>query len=151
MTTRHLKTLYNFVCDVINICTSRKTIRKPRVTKNKPNKPVTLDKVQYLKISNELNIKSIDPVKIIKAKQLWVYDTVKRKLIIFKGESLDITGTTIKNIDESLVKTIRKPEEFFSKLSYGKRALETAWKSIRGKTGVTSGRLNENMVLLTVF
>ena len=149
MTTRHLKTFYTFVCNIIDTCVSsaRRITRKPRVVKDKP---IKLDKVQYAKTFGELNLKSIDPSKILNSKELWAYDTVKRKLIVLKG-NLTIKGTTVSGIEESLVKTIRKPEEFFAKLTFGRRALDNAWKSIRGKTGTTTGRLNENMVLLTVF
>ena len=149
ITARHLKTFYTFVCNIIDTCTttSKRVTRKPRVVKDKP---VKLDKVQYAKTFGELNLKSIDPSKILNSKELWAYDTVKRKLIVLKG-SLTIKGTTVSGIEESLVKTIRKPEEFFAKLTFGRRALDNAWKSIRGKTGTTTGRLNENMVLLTVF
>jgi hypothetical protein len=47
--------------------------------------------------------------------------------------------------------TLRKPDEFFKGLSLGKRALNTAIKTLRTKPAVPNGRFNEETILLGAF
>jgi hypothetical protein len=96
---------------------------------------------------------SIEPAKIIGADELWVYIPASRKLTVFRGvdgKPLSVSRTSITNYDveKSETKTIRKPEQFFKGLSYGKRAMANAWKSIETKPSKARARITDDMILL---
>lgn len=127
-------------------------VRKPR--KTKPKSPAKLvEKMKYLSDHSELGLKSMKPTSIIGASEVWLYDTVKRKMFVYYGETggLSVKGTTILNYDTSTseVKTIRKPEAL-KKLSTGKRGMSNFWKTIKTKGSKPNGRTNENMIILSV-
>jgi hypothetical protein len=154
-----LRRLVAFVQSIIDDCTqqavSAKSQRKPRARKAKPAS-VIVNKMKYLREYPELNLKSIDPAKIIGSTELWVYVPEKRKLIVYRGADngyLGVSGMSITNYDlkTSEVKTLRKPDEFFKGLSsMGKRAMGNAWKAVRAKVSNPRARINEEMILLAV-
>lgn len=154
-----LRKFLEFVQQIIADCNqqvvSAKAQRKPRTKKTKPPS-VIVKKIKYMKECAELNLKSIDPAKIIGASELWVYHPVKRKLTVFRGADggfLSVSGMSITNYDveKSETKTIRKPDAFFKGLSsYGKRAMVNAWKAINATPSSPRGRINEEMILLAV-
>lgn len=158
LTKVQLRKLMEFVQQIIADCNqqvvSAKAQRKPRARKVKPPS-IIVKKLKYMKECAELSLKSIDPAKIVGASELWVYHPVKRKLSVFRGADggfLSVSGMSITNFDieKSETKTIRKPQEFFKGLSYGKRAMANAWKAINAKTSAVRGRINEEMILLAV-
>lgn len=148
-----------FVQSLIDDCTqqsvSAKAQRKPRARKAKPA-AVVAKNIKCMREYIELNLKSIEPAKIIGSTELWVYVPEKRKLIVYRGAAggyLGVSGMSVTNYDTktSEVKTLRKPEEFFKGLSsYGKRALSNAWKAINAKTSAPRSRISEDMILLAV-
>lgn len=156
---RNLTKYRDFIQSIVNDCSqqvvSAKAQRKPRTRKVKPPH-VVVKNVKVMKEYAELNLKSLPPEKIIGAEELWVYIPEKRKLIVYyaaNGEPLGVKGKSITNYDvnESGVKTIRKPEEFFKGLnSTGKRAMANAWKNVKGKASKPRGRMNDTMLILAV-
>lgn len=156
-TKRGLRQFTDFIRQIIADCNqqvvSAKAQRKPRARKVKPA-AVVAKNIQCMREFPELGLKSIAPEKIIGATELWVYNTATRKLIWFKAADsnyLGVSGMSITNYDVqgSEVKTLRKPEEFFKKLtSTGKRAMANAWKAINAKTSSPRSRINETMILL---
>lgn len=156
-TKRKLKQFYEFLQNIIADCNQQvmtaKSLRKPRKRKAKPAS-VIVKKMTYMREYAPLNLKSISPEEIIKSSELWVYNTVTRKLIVYYADNgtLGVSGMSITNYDvnKSEVKTLRKPEEFFKKLtSTGKRAMANAWKSIKAKVSSPRARINEDMILLS--
>ena len=95
------------------------------------------------------------PEDILTATELWVYNTKYRKLQVYKADfgSLGVKGTTIIgfSVKDSQSMTLRKPEEFFKGLSFGKRALNNAVKPIKTKPSTPNGRFNEDTILLGAF
>jgi len=153
-----LRRVIAFVQSIVDDCqqqiVSAKAQRKPRARKVKPPS-VIASKVKYMREYAELKLKSIEPAKIIGASELWVYAPEKRKLTVYRGADggyLGVSGTSITNYDTKLseVKTIRKPEEFFKGLSFGKRAMANAWKAIKSKATSPRSRINDEMILLAV-
>lgn len=153
---RELKQFYEFLQNIIAECNQQvmiaKTLRKPRKQKVKPAS-VIVNKMSFMREYAPLNLKSISPEDILKSSELWVYNTVTRKLIVYYAENgtLGVSGKSIINYDvnKSGIKTLRKPEEFFKSLgSIGKRAMSAAWKSIKTKASNPKGRINEDMILL---
>ena len=154
-----LKKMVTFIEQIIADCAqqivSARAQRKPRARKVKPPS-VLVKKLRYLKEFTELNLKSIEPAKIIGSAELWVYNTGKRKMTVFYGADggyLGVSGTSVTNYDvsKSETKTLRKPEEFFKGLtSTGKRALANAWKAVKSKATSPRGRISEEMILFAV-
>lgn len=152
-----LKKYYAWLQQIVKDCdqqvVSAKVARKPRVVKVKPPSVVAA-KIKPMREYPELELSSVDPAKIIGATELWVYIPKTRKLAVFYGnELLDVKGTAILNynVEKSVSKTIRKPEEFFKKLSStGKRAMANAWKEIKTTESKPRNRINGDMVLLAV-
>lgn len=134
----------------------KKVTRKARARKA-PSKEKLVSKMKYLKDDTKLKIVSINPVDIVGATTLWVYNTKTRKLGAYVAEStagtLGVRGSTILGFDEmkSVSKTLRKPEEQLAAFNKaGKVALRTFLTSIRAVETKMNGRINKDMVLLKV-
>lgn len=156
-TKRGLKQFAEFIRQIVADCdqqvVSAKVHRKPRARKEKPAS-VIVKKMSYLKEYADLNLKSVSAEKIVGSSELWVYNTVSRKLIVYYGADggyLGVSGMSITNYDvtKSEVKTLRDPAKFFKGLtSTGKRAMANAWKTIRAKVSKPRARINDEMILL---
>ena len=100
---------------------------------------------------------SINPVDIIGAQVLWVYNTKTRKLGKYVAEdmggALNIKGTTITGYNESksVSKTLRKPEAQIKEfLSAGKIDLRKYLENIKATEVKLNGRINADTILLKV-
>ena len=127
-----------------------KIVRKTR--KKKPVAAVKLvERLQYQKEDTNLRLTSISPTDIINATELWIYNTEKRLLAVYRGK-LTVKGTTINGWDEkqSLVKKLRKPEVMIEKFrGAGVRAMTKAFNELSTKAQpCVTGRTNKNTVLL---
>jgi hypothetical protein len=65
----------------------KKTQKKARV-KRAPNKEKVVSKLKYMKEEKTLKLVSINPVDIVGAQELWVYNTKTRKLYKYIADSL---------------------------------------------------------------
>jgi hypothetical protein len=143
----------NLAADAKKIANNAKISRKPRA-----KKAVSLEKrVAGLKFKiedTEFKIKSIDPVTILAAEKLFVFNTKTRKLGLFVAATpagLSVKGTTIENIDISLsvCKTLRKPKDVLSKvLEGGKITLRKVMDEVNSKSATLNGRINKDVILL---
>ena len=131
---------------------SRKSVvRKPRVTK-----PKTADKVvaklKFQKEHTELKIVSIDPTKIVGARELWVFNTKYNVLTHYWSEhGFGVKGTTIDMIDEgrSRQKKLRKPTDTLPLITGStSKAAERAFDNLKTKETIPNGRINEFTVIL---
>lgn len=134
---------------------SKKIVRIRRKKPTDKNKVVR--RLKYLKDFPELNLKSVDPVDIIGASEVWVYDTARKKIGVYASEyegTLSVKGTSIDNYSEakSYEKTMRKPElqlpEF---ISARKNGLHKYVESIRGKKLAARKRLLPSMIIMRVL
>jgi len=142
--------------DLDSYAQSKKVARKVRVKKS-PSKDKLVSKLKYLKEDRELKLTSINPVDIIGATKLWVYNTKTRKLYRYQADelasTLSIKGTTILGYDEvkSVGKTIRKPAEVLSKfMKASKIQLRKFLDDINAVEARANGRINEDTILLKV-
>jgi hypothetical protein len=143
--------------DAVEQYRSVKKATKRVHTKRAPSKEKLIAKLKYLKEEKTLKLVSVDPISIIGAQQLWVYDSKTRKLIQYVADSvtgpLGVKGTSITGYDESrsVGKILRKPEEqlktFFKA---GKVELRKFLTNIKAVETRTSSRINENQILLKV-
>ena len=144
----------NIVDDLDRIIKNSTAQRKPR--KKKTLSATRLVKsLKYQQEFSDLKLVSINPEKIIGAKELWVYNTSYIKLGVYRAvnsiRGFSVKGCTIQDYDEqeSIQKKARKPEEALSVLT--KRTLKTTLKSMKTKEQPLTGRINAQTILLGVF
>lgn len=150
-----LKCYAAIVSDAEKITSNQKVARSPR-----KKKPVSFDKLvkglKYLERDDKNKLQSIDPVKIIGASQLWVYNVKTRKLGVYNA--LDASGLLVKgssidgfSAETSLCKTLRKPEVTLKIVTEGgKIALRKALDSVNSKPSKLNGRINKDTVILRI-
>jgi hypothetical protein len=131
-----------------------KVVRAPR--KKKPiSQEKIVSKLKYKKEDNTLGIVSQNPVQIIGAKELWVYNIKTRKLSQYKA--IDASGLTVKGAGllnystDSVEKTLRKPPEQLAEFKKASKVkLRTFLKDLSTLDTKCNGKLNENHVILRI-
>lgn len=141
-----------------------KAARKPRKAKPKSADKLVA-KVKYLKIDEKYKLTSINPVDIVGANELWVFNVKTRKLGKYvaanidpkgmgrDGSGLSVKGASITGYDENLSvqKTLRKPEEQLKEFkAAGKVALRKFLDDIKTTDTKLNGRINSDTVLIKV-
>ena len=156
---KQIKNLIAFLQEIDSACKmlmeEAKVNKKPRAKKAVPAEKVVA-KLKYLKVFEQLKLVSINPVDILRAKELWIYNTKTRKLgkyVAGEFNELGVKGTSITGFDEnaSIQKTLRKPEEKLKEFkSAGKVALRKFLEEINAVDTKMNGRINEDTILLKV-
>ena len=148
-----LETLHG-ACDVV--IDAAKASRKPR-KKAPPSKEKLIAKVQYKERDDKLQIVSVNPLELIGAKEVWVYNTKTRKLgkyIADDHATIQVKGTTLQFFDESksIQKTLRKPDETLKEF---KKATKVKLRKFLDEIKTTdiklNGRLNADTVILKIY
>lgn len=158
-TKAQLKKLLDFLKEIDGACTmlmqEAKVNKKPRATKAKPKEKI-VEKLKYMKSDETLKLVSVNPVDIIGAKELWVFNTKTRKLgkyVAAEFSDLGVKGSTITGFSEmqSVQKTLRKPAEQLKEFkAAGKVALRKFLEDIKAVDIKLNGRINEETILLKV-
>ena len=159
----HLKPKYHkimmdfygtIVDDLDRIIKNSTAQRKPRKKKTVAVSKL-IKNLKYQKEFTDLKLVSINPEKIIGAKELWVYNTRYKTLGVYHAVSsvrgLSVKGCTIQDFDEdiSIQKTARKPQDALGALN--KRSLKKQLKDMKTKEQTLTGRINGQTILLGVF
>jgi len=141
--------------DAEKLASNKNAARKPR-----KKKPISFEKkvknLKFKKDDTDNKLVSIDPVRIMGAQQLWIYNTKTRKLGLYvsKDEAgLSVKGSSIENYKygESVSKTLRKPKDVLSRvLDGGKVVLRKVMGEINSKPSELNGRINKDTILLRV-
>lgn len=132
------------------------TQKVQQIRKKKPaDKAKLVKKLKYLSKDETLGLESIASFDVIGATSVWVYDTTKRKLGHYVGESsgsLYVKGTTLLGFDEkkSVQKTLRKPEEQLKEfMKLRKVTTQREWfDGIKSVGAKLNGRTNDNLLIL---
>jgi hypothetical protein len=131
--------------------TKKAAVRKP------PQKEKLIAKLKYAKNDTTNKLVSINPVDIIGATELWVYNIKTRKLGKYiaedMGGALGVKGTAITGFNEStsVQKTLRKPEVQLKEfLAAGKIELRKFLDNIKATDIKLNGRINLDTILLKV-
>jgi hypothetical protein len=131
--------------------TKKAAVRKP------PQKEKLVRGLKYLKQDAGMKLVSINPVDIVGAEQLWVYNVKNRKLGRYVAEDqggvLGVKGTTITGFSESksTQKTLRKPEEQVKAfLASNKVELRKFLENIKTTEIKLNGRINADTILLKI-
>jgi hypothetical protein len=133
----------------------KKASKKARI-KKAPSKEKLVGKIKYAKEDKALKIVSINPADIVGSAELWIYNNKTRKLgkyVAAGYQTLSVKGTSITgfDVDKSVAKTLRKPEEQLKEFAKaGKIALRTFIKDIKAVEVKLNGRINEETLLLKV-
>lgn len=130
-------------------------IKSQRIRKKKPvDKKKMASKLRFIKEFADLGIKSLNPVDIIGANMIWVYDTKKRKLGYYEAEvknSLFVKGTSIYGYKVTCEKILRKPDEQLPEILKLRKNQTVNWfDGIRAKCKDMTGRTNPNLILLRI-
>jgi hypothetical protein len=135
----------------------KKTTRKARI-KKAPTADKIVGKLKFMRDDKLLKLVSINPVEILKATELWIYNTRSRKLGRYVASTYDktlsIKGTSITGFDESLsvCKTLRKPaEQLRDFIKANKTQTRKFLDSVRAVDSRMNGRINEEILLLRVL
>ena len=151
--------------DALNfVVESAKATRTPRKAKPKSADKL-VEKLKYAKTDDKYKIASINPVDIIGANELWVFNSKTRKLGKYvaknidpkgmgrPGSGLSVKGTTIIGFDEtqSVQKTLRKPADQLKEFKKaGKVALRKFLDDIATTDTKLNGRCNPETILVKV-
>ena len=156
---KQIKNLIAFYQEIMMACDmlaqEAKVNRAPRKTKAIPKEKL-IAKLKFKKTDEPLKLVSINPVDIIGASELWIFNIKTRKLgkyVATEFNTLNVKGTTITNFDEfkSIQKTIRKPEEKLKEFkAAGKVQLRKFLDDINATDTKMNGRINEETILLKV-
>jgi len=143
------------ITDAMKISGEAKAIRKPRKRKAKSPQQL-ISKLNYLKESKEFGIQSVDPVKIVGATQLWIFNVKYKRIGVYHSEDASgfmIKGSSLLNYSESksITKTARKPKDVLSIVKEGgKVALRNLMTTLKTKESLLTGRINKDIILLRV-
>lgn len=153
-----LKKLLAFFTNLNQACgmlqDAARATRAPK-TKKPVSEEKQIAKLKYKKEDSTLGIASVNPVQIIGAKELWVYNTKTRKLAQYKAtdeRGLAVKGTAILNFTtDSVEKTLRKPADTLADFKKASKVkLRTFLKDIATVDVPANGKLNENHIILRV-
>ena len=155
----NLKKITLFYSEILAACDmlmqEAKINRAPRA-KKPTDKTKLVSKLKYLKQDEKLKLVSVNPVDVIGAQELWVFNVKTRKLgkyVAKEFAELSVKGTSITNFDEnkSVQKTLRKPEDQIKEFkAAGKVALRKFLDDIKAVDIKLNGRINEECILLKV-
>jgi len=140
--------------DIIQYRGVKKATKKVRAPKS-VSKEKVVSKLKYAKEDKVLRLVSVNPVDIIGAQELWVYNSKTRKLGKYVADSirgpLGVKGTTIVGYDEfkSVTKTLRKPEEKLKEFAKATKVqLRKFIEEIKATETKLNGRISADVVLL---
>lgn len=153
-----LKKFSTFHSNLLKACDMLQEVAKVERAPRKP-KPVSQEKVvsrlKFKKEDNSLGIVSLNPVQIIGAKEVWVYNTKTRKLGQYKAvdeRGLGVKGVGLINFStDSVEKTLRKPADTLAEFKKASKVkLRTFMKDIATVDIPLGGKLNENHIILRI-
>lgn len=133
-----------------------KANRKPR-TKKAPSKEKLIAKMKYKESEPTIGLASINPISILEANELWVYNTKNRKLMHYVAEEmvggLGVKGTSLVGFDmkKSTQKTIRKPEVLKGSDKLARTKFEKLYNDLTTTDTACNGRINEHCVIIKAF
>lgn len=148
-----LKVIQSILDDCERYMASKKAVRKSRKPRVK-TADKQAEKVQYLKESTEYKVTSVHPNQVVGSKRVYMFNTKQRiltELVCRLPGGFEISGTTIKGLDEEASRAIRlrKPLDFLPLvLSKTARQIDKEWTALTTKNQAHSGRINKDTIIL---
>lgn len=151
----YLTLLTKIVSDAEKYMASKKAIRKPRA-KKVVSVTAQTTKVQYQKDSAEFKVTSVDPINIVGANEVYLFNTKYRTLshlVTSSSSGFTIRGTTIQDIDleKSKKKKLRDPNAVLSNILTTKAKAIKTFNELKTAEAETNGRINSETIILKVF
>lgn len=144
----------NSACDaIINTGKATRKTRKKKV----PSKDKLVARLKYKESDPNIGAASVNPLSIIGASTLWIFNTKNRKLGVYVADqlqkSLSVRGTCIVGFDpaKSTQKTVRKTDMLRGSDKLPRTKMQKLYDEIKTTETVMNGRLNEHVILLRVF
>lgn len=153
---RQFKQIIDTFTEILEKISAQQTkLKTQRIVKKKPvDKKKLASKLRFMPEFPDLNLKSVNPVDIIGANMVWVYDTKTRRIGVYEGEvkdSLFVRGTKIEGYKMTCSKILRKPEEQLAEFMKLRKNQTMNWlDTIKAKCGELNGRTNANLILLRI-
>jgi hypothetical protein len=152
-----LKKLLSFYEQLLNGLeqTKKTQERKPRAKKEVPAIKL-VEKMTYQNDDPNLGLKSVHPMHIVGSTEVWCYNVKYRRLqqyVSINGMTLTVKGSTILNFDieKSIQKGVRKPEQLVALNGQGKRSYKKFLDSLTNKAGSLTGRINGDIIIMATF
>ena len=153
------KDVAKFFATIVQDCEKyeafKKANRKPRTVRQKT--PAQQIKNLKYKIKDDvLNVSSVNPMDVIGASAVWLFNTKNRKLSVYRtdsGQGIQVKGSALQNYDPEMseTKTLRKPAEQIQELlNAGKVQLRKFMEGIRTKAGQVNGRVNSEILIVRI-
>ena len=139
-------------CDKLKAASAAtRKVRKPRV--KSADKQVA--KMKYRKDDSENKLVSINPISIVGAMRLYVFNSKTREITEYVSgttNGFSIKGTTLQGVDDSSRKIrLRKPADFLTVVqSKSIKQIDNAWSKLTTKESKPNGRINADCVLMRV-
>jgi len=154
---KYLAFLEHIVADATRYMMAKKATRKVSVPRPK-SAYSQIAKMNFAKESKEYKITSIDPLLIVGARRIWVFNTKYKHLTEFVSNERDgftVKGSTLQKIDGDRTRriTLRKPKEFLPIIqSNTQKQIETAYRQLTTKSQPRKdGRINKDTLIMRVF
>jgi hypothetical protein len=151
---RYFAWLDTVIDDCNRYAQAKKTTRKIRAKKT-PSKDKLVSKLKFCKDNTQLKLVSINPVDILGAQELWVYNIKTRKLGKYVPDQysggLGVKGTSLIGFDEikSVSKTLRKPDQQLGEfMKSSKVQIRKFLENIKATETRMNGRINADTMLL---
>lgn len=153
-----LKRIYAALSEIVGSCDLiidvAKANRKTRV-KKAPSKEKLVARVKYCESDSKYNLASINPVEMIDAKEIWVFNVKTRKLGRYiaaeDAQVMTVKGAYIAGFDEekSIQRNLRRPEEMLAEFkAAGKVKLRKFMDDLKTVEIKLNGKLNKDTVIL---
>jgi len=147
------KIIDTFSAVMDNISQQQTRVKSLRIRKKKPlDKKKMASKIRF-KAEHE-GIKSQNPVDIIGANMVWVYDTKKRRLGYYEAEvkdSLYVKGPKIYGFKVTCEKILRKPEEQLAEVMKLRKNQTVNWfDGIKAKCKALKGRTTTDLLIVRI-
>lgn len=152
---RHIAWYEEVLADCTSFSQLKKATRKNRVKKS-PSREKIVSKLKYKAEDTVVKVASINPMQILDAEVLWVYNTKTRKLgkyVADDHQKLGVKGASITNFVESasVQKTLRKPEEQLKTFQKANKvALRKFMSTVKTTETKLNGRINNETILIKV-
>ena len=154
---RRIDAIQKMIDDLNSFKSAQKAKRAPRQPKVKAaDKQVA--KMNYKKEDNEFKIASVNPMTLVGAGKVFLFNTKYRQLTCLitnsASKGFEVSGSTIKNVDENISwkMTLRKPEDILPViLSKTANQIDKAISKLTTKKAKANGRVNAEVVILRVL
>jgi len=113
--------------------------------------------VQYQKDDPKYKVVSVEPVKLVGASEVWLFNTRYKKLtVLYTGtrDGFTVKGTTVYGFDpdKSITKIVRKPEVILKRVWDGGSIIRNKiMKELKTKEQKAVGRINSDTLLVRII